>query len=264
MAEKYCCKLSIITVCKNAAQDIERTIQSVLDQTYDNIEYIIIDGASEDGTMDVVNRYKEHADIVVSEPDDGIYNAMNKGIDLSHGEILYFLNAGDYLIHKKVIANIIDIFNQRDCDVIHGNILIIDRQTDRYSIKRGTPQPDDYYFYNRSLPHQAMFYRGKVFERVGGYDESFRVISDNVLNLKVFRDGALRKHYEDMIAAVFFSGGIGSREKEIHADEKAIFRNKFFSDGMKKRFVATTARQKRHERIRRWIRKVEAFFSAGQ
>ena len=90
-------KFSIITVTYNAGKVLEDTIQSVITQTYKNVEYIIVDGKSTDGTMDIVNRYREHIHTIVSEPDKGLYDAMNKGIDLATGDYLCFLNAGDEL-----------------------------------------------------------------------------------------------------------------------------------------------------------------------
>ncbi|MDX2476604.1 MAG: glycosyltransferase, partial [Gammaproteobacteria bacterium] len=97
-------KISVITVVFNAVETIEDTIKSVIDQDYDDIEHIIIDGGSTDGTLDVVNCYKDHLAKVVSEPDNGIYDAMNKGIALASGNIIGFLNADDLYAHNDVIA----------------------------------------------------------------------------------------------------------------------------------------------------------------
>ena len=97
-------KISIITVVKNAEKTIENTILSVLNQTYKNIELIIIDGVSTDGTLDIINKYKDKISYFISEPDTGVYNAMNKGIKAATGDIFYFLNANDSLYDDKVLC----------------------------------------------------------------------------------------------------------------------------------------------------------------
>ena len=99
-------KISVVTVCYNAVNDIEKTILSVINQTYPNIEYLIIDGGSTDGTMDIVNKYKDKIDVIVSEPDKGIYDAMNKGIDRATGDWINFMNAGDCFFEKETVNSV--------------------------------------------------------------------------------------------------------------------------------------------------------------
>ena len=93
-------KISLITVCKNSKDSIERTIQSVLSQTYKNIEYIIIDGASSDGTLSIINNYKNKVSLIISENDNGVYDAMNKGLKHANGDIIGFINADDFFANK--------------------------------------------------------------------------------------------------------------------------------------------------------------------
>ena len=118
--------ISVVTVCYNAVNDIEKTIMSVLGQTYKNIEYIIIDGGSIDGTIDIINKYKEHISLFVSEPDKGIYDAMNKGLMKANGQWINFMNAGDTFASNSVISNIFGC-NESDLikyDVIYGDCIV--------------------------------------------------------------------------------------------------------------------------------------------
>ena len=112
-------KISIVTVCYNAEKDIEKTIHSVINQTYDNIEYIVIDGGSNDGTLSMINKYASKIDKIISEPDKGIYDAMNKGITLAKGDWINFMNAGDSYVDADVLKLVSDNINN-NCDIIYG------------------------------------------------------------------------------------------------------------------------------------------------
>lgn len=136
-------KFSIITVTYNAGKVLEDTIQSVITQTYKNVEYIIVDGKSTDGTMDIVNRYREHIHNIVSEPDKGLYDAMNKGIDLATGDYLCFLNAGDELHEDDTLQLIVHSLNgEKELpDVIYGETAIVDEEGHFLRMRRlSTPE----------------------------------------------------------------------------------------------------------------------------
>ena len=115
-------KISVITVCYNEAATIEKTLESIFNQTYQNIEFIVIDGGSTDGTLDIIEKYKDKIAYFVSEPDEGIYNAMNKGIKASSGEVLYFLNANDTLYSDDVLETVVSVFEKGNYDFVYGNI----------------------------------------------------------------------------------------------------------------------------------------------
>lgn len=131
---KFRPKISIITVCFNAADVIEQTMLSVLNQTYDNVEYIIIDGGSTDGTIDIINKYSNLLSYWVSEPDRGIYDAMNKGIKISTGDYINFMNAGDKFVDNEIVNNVVSKLNS-DIDVIFGDCYYI-HQNKKYQIKQ--------------------------------------------------------------------------------------------------------------------------------
>ena len=117
-------KISVITVCFNAADVLEKTIQSVISQTYDNLEYIIIDGKSTDSTHLLLHKYGTHIDKIVSEPDSGLYDAMNKGLELATGDYVNFMNAGDFFYNPNVITKLIKQVN-RQYDIIYGDAIVI-------------------------------------------------------------------------------------------------------------------------------------------
>ena len=141
-------KISIVTVCYNASEAIEKTIISILNQTYENIEYIVIDGASSDGTINIVNKYRDRIVKVISEPDCGIYDAMNKGIECATGEWINFMNAGDIFLNDKTISTVFENNAiRKDIEVIYGDVIfmtvnsneVIERCKPIQFIKRGMP-----------------------------------------------------------------------------------------------------------------------------
>ncbi len=121
---RYSPTVSIITVTYNAAEDLEKTIQSVIEQTYKNIEFIIIDGNSSDQTRWIIEKFSEGIDKIVSEPDNGIYDAMNKGISLASGKYLHFLNAGDYFCNENSLELLLESAGC-EYDVIYGDIMLV-------------------------------------------------------------------------------------------------------------------------------------------
>ena len=226
-------KISIITVCKNAEHAIERTMLSVVTQSCfaENIEYLIIDGASTDKTVEIIKQYTNKYPIKwINEPDSGIYNAMNKGIKLASGDYLLFLNAGDYLIHYNVIKSLINLFESGEFDLIYGNIFCINPETEQNSIKIAPETPEVDFFYLDTLPHQATFYKKEVFEKFGGYEENFKIISDNILNKKLLCDHHVSAKHVNHVISVFVCDGISSTNTKLDLEERKIFQQNYFSE----------------------------------
>lgn len=226
-------KVSIITVCKNAENAIERTMLSVVTQSCfnENIEYLIVDGASTDKTIEIIEQYSDKYPIKwISEPDSGIYNAMNKGIKLASGDYLLFLNAGDYLIHYNVIKSLMNLFGNGEYDVLHGNAFFIDPVSEKYYIKMVNEPLDAYFFYQNALPHQATFYKRELFDKFGGYEENFKIGSDTILNKKFIYDQKASSKHFDHVISVFTEDGISSINKELGRKEKKIFHENFFTE----------------------------------
>lgn len=162
-------KVSIITISYNNEKDIRGTINSVIDQTYDNIEYIVIDGGSDDKTLDIVEEYKRSISKVVSEPDKGIYDAINKGIKYSTGDIVGLIHAGDRLFDDTVIEDIVKHFKEHHCDASYGHSLFVDG-TDKPVRVNKSPEFKKRLFKRGWMPsHQSVYIKREIFDNLGYY-----------------------------------------------------------------------------------------------
>ncbi|MEO0405499.1 MAG: glycosyltransferase, partial [Bacteroidota bacterium] len=120
-------KISIITICYNSEETIEDTIKSVVAQSHTDVEYIVVDGASKDSTMGIVEKYKQHIDTVISEPDKGIYDAMNKGVLAASGEVVGILNSDDFYAHSDVLKDIDKLFRRTEAEGIYADLVYVNR-----------------------------------------------------------------------------------------------------------------------------------------
>lgn len=173
-------KFSIITVTYNAGASLEDTIQSVISQTYHHIEYIIIDGASTDNTLNIINRYKEHITCVVSEPDKGLYDAMNKGIKLATGDYLCFLNAGDSFHEDDTLQQMVHSIRNESAlpDILYGETAIVDKEGHFIRMRRlSAPKDLNWRSFQQgmSVCHQAFFAQRKLIEP---YNLQYRFSAD--------------------------------------------------------------------------------------
>jgi glycosyltransferase involved in cell wall biosynthesis len=170
-------KFSIITVCLNSEPFIEMTIKSVIDQNYPDIEYIVIDGKSDDNTMNIIEKYKGSIDIIISEKDDGIYPAMNKGLSLTSGDIIYFLNSGDYLFDKQTISYINDAFIKEPLtEIVYGDIIEYD-DLEAYYIQNF--RKNSFQILTRcGIAHQSIFAKKELFNPNNIFDTKYRIYAD--------------------------------------------------------------------------------------
>jgi glycosyltransferase involved in cell wall biosynthesis len=199
-------RVSIITVSLNAVSRIETMLESVHSQTYPHIEHVVIDGGSTDGTLEVINKYRARINYFVSEPDRGVYNAMNKGIKAATGDIFFFLNADDRFCGSKVVEEVAAIFDQQpDVDIVYGNLIW--EMPGKMLKGKQPPTVTREFLAARTILHQTIFARRGVFETTGEFTEHYKVVSDYEWMLKVFlRDK--RKHiYYDRDIAVMGTGG---------------------------------------------------------
>nr|WP_295923802.1 glycosyltransferase family 2 protein [uncultured Dyadobacter sp.] len=169
--------LSIITINLNNRAGLIRTLQSVISQTFPDFEYIVIDGNSTDGSQQAIQDYADMIRHQVSEPDRGIYHAMNKGIQLAQGEYCLFLNSGDWLVGADTLKNMFSA--APSADIVSGDVYFYDNQKDE--IKWHVPSPDQVTaatLFLGSLPHQATLIRRSLFDKIGLYNEQMKIVSD--------------------------------------------------------------------------------------
>jgi len=199
--------VTIITVCLNSERYISKCIESVVEQNYPFIEYIIIDGGSKDGTLDLIDKYHWKLSKVVSEPDNGIYNAMNKGLRLATGDIIFFLNSDDYLVDPMVISDVVSVFlDNPELDLVYGDQIRTDgvktisiNQPDRVG-RRSLAR--------RTIQHQTIFTRKHLFNDSNIFDENLRVVSDYKWILEVFLKRKCNYRHIPRVISVMSSTGL--------------------------------------------------------
>ena len=205
--------VSIITSVRNGGATLADAIESVLRQTYRPIEYIVIDGQSTDDTLSIVQRYRKHVDILVSEPDAGIYDGMNKGLQRASGEIIGFLNADDFYAEPTVIEQVVESLQTRGADCCYGDLDYVDTVDVRKIIRRWRSQPyrDDLFETGWHPAHPAFFARKSVYERYGAFDLSCGVGADYELMLRFLRRFGIRSCYIPMVIVKMRVGGKSNR-----------------------------------------------------
>ncbi len=181
-------KISLITVCYNSSKTIEATIESVLKQSCrDNIQYIIIDGDSNDNTLEIISKYSEMIDIIVSEKDNGLYDAMNKGIMIATGDAIGFLNSDDIFCDNRAIEKVIKIFNDNSgLDSVYADLYYVS-QSNQNSIIRKWISGEQRSFSNGWHPaHPTLYIRKKVYDKYGLFNLDFRLAADFEIMLRFF------------------------------------------------------------------------------
>ncbi len=218
-------KLSIITINYNNAKGLLRTLTSVLDQTYTDFEYIVIDGGSNDGSKELLEKHSGKISYWVSEPDAGIYNAMNKGILKASGEYILFLNSGDKLVNSTVIKKAINYLGKED--IIYGNGLVNDNNT---LVEMHIPKILSIgYFMKSSLCHPSTFIRKKLFSTYGLYNEELKIVADWEFFIKAIILNKVPVKKLNLFLSEIEEGGISRDEKyrQLLLDEIDLIHNKF-------------------------------------
>lgn len=193
--------ISIVTVVRNGASTIERTILSVIKQDYPDFEYIVIDGVSTDGTLTILDKYADRITKILSEPDAGIYDAMNKGIALAKGDWIYFLGCDDIFSTKSTLSNIFSLSKYDEYDVVYGSVLFL------HANKIYDGEFDHEKMCNRSICHQSIFYRRALFQKYGDFSTEYKTASDYIFNLKLFCLDIRKWHFVNETVAIYNETG---------------------------------------------------------
>ncbi|KAF2333122.1 glycosyltransferase family 2 protein [Flavobacterium daemonense] len=200
-------KISIITINYNNLDGLKRTVESVINQTWQEFEYIIIDGGSIDGSAKYIESLSDKIDYWVSEPDKGIYNAMNKGIAKATGDYLIFLNSGDHFNDSRALERNHEFL--KDDDIIYFDINYVGND---FNFVKTCPDKLTFsFFFNATLPHQSVFIRKSLFEKIGYYDEKMKIAADwKFFMLSILKEGATYKRINSVLST-YYLDGISSR-----------------------------------------------------
>ena len=203
-------KISIITVVYNNQKTIKDAIESVLAQNYTNIEYIIIDGNSNDGTLDVINNYASKITKIISEKDNGIYDAMNKGLKLATGDVIGILNSDDLYANNSILNEVMKHFNNdMNLDILYGDLVYVKHDNVDKIVRRWTSKP--YYpnfFENGGVPpHPSLFVSSRVYQEAGYFNLKYRLAADYEFMLRIFKTFSFKIKYLPLVFVNMRLGG---------------------------------------------------------
>jgi glycosyltransferase involved in cell wall biosynthesis len=201
--------LSIITINFNNAEGLQKTMESVFSQSYDNFQFLIIDGASTDGSVAILESNNDRLDYWVSEQDSGVYNAMNKGIMASNGDYLLFLNSGDQLTGPSALSDFIH-HEKFGGDIIYGDYMFENGE------KVFPDQLTPVYFMRTSLPHQSTFFKKEVFDIMGSYDESYKLGGDRAFYIKSFLSNRFQFVHVNYFLTFFDMEGMSNSQEHSY------------------------------------------------
>ncbi len=220
-------KISIITACYNSAATLEKTIQSIASQSYSNIEYLVIDGDSKDSTLLIIEKYKLHISHWISEPDKGIYDALNKGIQLATGDVIGFLHSDDLLASNSIVAQIAKEFENKEIDGTYGNLEYVDKT----HINRVIRYWESEKFYPKLLQkgwmpaHPTLFLKKEVYDKHGFFNLSYKIAADYDFMLRILKDKTLKFSYLPIVITKMRVGGVSNRSlKNIIQKTKEDYR----------------------------------------
>jgi glycosyltransferase involved in cell wall biosynthesis len=222
-------KLSIITVSYNSSKTIESTIRSVLSQRIPDLEYIIIDGGSTDDTLSIIKRFKGRINVLISEPDSGIYDAMNKGIKIASGEVIGILNSDDVYADENVLFDVWQNFiSNKDLDILYGDLVYVKQDNTDKVIRNWISLPYFNFFFETGNvpPHPSLFVTSKVYEKAGLFDLQFNLAADYEFMFRVFKKHSFKSKYINrLIVRMRLGGATNQSFKNIFYGNKQILKS---------------------------------------
>jgi glycosyltransferase involved in cell wall biosynthesis len=237
LSGSYTPLISIITVCFNSETTIKKTIESVLNQEYNFFEYIIVDGNSSDSTLEIINEFNSDNRIsVISELDNGIYDAINKGIRNAKGEIIAILNSDDFYCNKIILSKIVEGFTQ-EIDLVYSDICFIN-QNGKISRYFSSKYFNKYFFYFGMMPpHPSIFVRRKIYEKLDLYKTDYQIAADFDFFLRVFLFSDYNAKYLPMLSVIMNEGGAsnGTLNRRITLNNEIL--KSFKENGLKSNYV---------------------------
>ncbi len=227
-------KFSIITATYNSEKTINKCLESILNQDYNNIEIIIVDGNSQDNTSNIIQNYKKSFDniIFINEKDDGIYDALNKGINRASGDIIGFVHSDDFLAHLNIISEIYCVMHKGVYDGIYGDLMYVSKKnTDKVIRYWKSCQFNDSLINDGWMPaHPTLFLKKEVYDKHGLFDLSYKISSDYDFMLRILKDKSLNFFYLQKVITIMrlggiSNGGLNNLIKKTYEDYKAIRNN---------------------------------------
>ena len=202
-------KISVITISYNAENTIEKTLKSIENQSYNNIEHIIIDGGSKDSTLEICNSFSHEAKII-SESDNGVYDAFNKGLKLATGDVIGFLNADDTFYNENSIQDIVDAFSNNETDIVFGNLDYVNEESK--VIRNWISRPYEKGLLKKAwkIAHPSFYCKKEVYDRLGGYNDSFKIAGDFELCLRFLEINQVPSFYLNKKLVKMLVGGISN------------------------------------------------------
>ncbi len=219
-------KVSVITVVYNNAENIEDTIKSVAEQDYADIEHIVVDGGSSDGTLEIIEKYRGRLGKIVAEPDEGIYDAMNKGLALATGEIIGFLNSGDLYADSSVLEQIANAFQDDAVDACYADLVYVSKDNEKViRYWKSSLFEKGGFALGWCPPHPTFYVRKSIVERLGGFDQSIKIAADVELMMRYLEYGGIHSRYIPQVWVRMRVGGKTNQSfKNIFQQNKEVLR----------------------------------------